>query len=118
MLVGRLTVIEIDLLHWEDGVVEETPVVAANRLAVKRFAVQMAKAKLSLSLVRVAQLTIVKLPDKKRGPVNGRTSDGYDVQFTARVVSNVGKSYEWTRTVFVAPHNPNIESRSTRWNPS
>ena len=117
MLVDRLTVLEIDLRHSEDSGVDETPVGAAKRYAVERFAEQMAKAGLPLSLVRDAQLNITKLPGAKRGPVNGRPSDGYDIRFTARVVSDVGKTYEWTRTVFVAPHNPRIELRSIRATP-
>lgn len=115
MLVDRLTVSEIDLLHSEDSGGGETPVAAAKRFAVERFAEQMAKAGLSLSLLRDAQLNITKLPDAKRGPVNGRPSDGYDIRFTARAVSDTGKTYERVQTVFVAPHNPRIELRSTRW---
>jgi hypothetical protein len=114
MLVAQTESLDFDLLHAEDNSAE-TPLVAnAKRLAAERFADQVGKAGLPISCLCKARLHIARLPDAIRGEVNGHVCVGHDVQFVATVVSDVGKTYERATSVFVAPHNRFVESRSTR----
>jgi len=114
ILLGDVEELKIDLLSGSVGTSQPAPVTAAIELAVQRFAEQVEKAGLSVSCVREARLEITKLPGSQRGAVHGHISVGNHVRFVARVVSDYGKTYEGTRTVFVAPHDASVERRSTR----
>ncbi len=114
MLIGQTESLDFDLLHAEDNNAE-TPLVAnAKRLAVEKFADQVGKAGLPISYLRKAWLHIFWLPDVIQGVVNGQVCAGHDVRFMATAVSDVGKTYEWTTSVFVSPHNSLVEHQSTR----
>jgi len=114
MLVGDVGELKIDLLSPSAATSASAPVAAAIQLAAQKFREQMEKAGLSVSWVREARLDITRLPDSRRGPVNGRVCAGHDVRFVARVVSDYGKAYESEMSVFVAPHDSGVELRSTR----
>ena len=114
MVVDHLDSLDIDLLHPEGNSVGATPVAFATWLAVERFAEQIERAGLSISHLREARLSITKSPVVTHGPVNGHVCAGHYVRFAAKAVSQLGTTYERATSVFVAPHDPRVESRSTR----
>jgi hypothetical protein len=113
-MVESLDCIEFDLLA-ADLVVSDPIVEFARRLAVGRFTDQLRKATLEPSRIREATLAIKRLPKTIVEPVNGRPSNGHGVRFEVTAITDTGQQYEAARTVFVAPHNPERESRSVRW---
>jgi hypothetical protein len=114
MIVGGLEEMDIDLLRFEDCAADAAPLPAAKNLAVTRFSEQIEKSRLAVSCVREARLTITKAPGTSSGLVNGCMRPGYEVRLTARAASDLGKTYESIISIFVAPHNPSVEQRSTR----
>ena len=112
-LVGYLEHLEIDLLastSEESG----SAVSVATDLAAKRFADQVCKSGIDLRLICDARLCIERPPSTNPGTVNGRPSAGYSVRFRATATVDTGRIFESERVLFVAPHNPLIESRSNR----
>jgi len=112
-LVESIDIVRIDLLAEAESA-DSTPSGFARRLAAQRFSEQIAKAGLSRESFREAYLDISKSAESTVGFVNGRSSSGYDVRFQAHVVTDLGRAYDSTASIFVAPHDPKIESRSTR----
>lgn len=112
-LVRELDELRIELLPPDDSH-PDSPTGVAVQLAVVRFRDQFQKAGLELRQVQEAWLTIRKLPGVATGPVNSRPTEGHSVSFSAEAVMAGGRRYEKQRTVFVAPHDPNAESRCTR----
>lgn len=114
MLVSESGEINIDLLNATGDWVGGEATASAVRLASMRFKEQMAKAGLDLSCLREARLSITRTPGLRDGYVNGHRAVGSEMNFAARAVSLHGKAYECKKSVFVAPHNPEVELRSTR----
>ena len=89
----------------------DAPVAVAQRLAIRRFAEQMRKAGVDLSVVREAVLWWTRDSE----PVLGRQGDyesvGHNVEFTVRVVMDVGRTIERRHSAFVAAHDPSRERR-------
>ncbi|HWY78072.1 MAG TPA: hypothetical protein VN281_20825 [Verrucomicrobiae bacterium] len=50
------------------------------------------------------------------GPVNGRTCAGHRYLLVANATSDLGKHYTAHKRIFIAPHDPSVEHRSTRRN--
>jgi hypothetical protein len=113
-LLHEIDTLHVDLLVANAEEPNVTPSVFARRLATQKFAEQIAKAGLPRPWLREAHLSAAKSAVEKPGVVNGRTCPGYEVIFRANAVTDLGKVYESTMSVFVAPHNPKIELRSTR----
>ena len=113
-LVEGIDTVRIDLLAEVSESADSTPSGFARRLAAQKFSEQIAKAGLSRECFREAYLDLLKLPESAQGLVNGRSSSGYHVRFQAHVVTDLGRAYDSTASIFVAPHDPKIESRSTR----
>ena len=67
--------------------------------------------------IRAADLTMTVGLDSAAGTINGHNATGHIVRFRARAVTDLGRSYERTASIFVAPHDPMIESRSLRATP-
>ena len=109
-----LTEAEIDLLGRPFGAAVDDPWVAAAGLAAAKFQQQVQKVGLTLSQVRSARLHIRKLPELVQEDVNGRPASGHKVIFCATAVMDNGRRHERERTLFVAPHDERLESRSTR----
>ena len=86
----------------------------ASGLARQRFSEQLAKAKIPLSFVREAQLTVDRSDSPTRGFVNERAVEGHVFRFSVRAVSDRGAVFEDQASVFVAPHNAKLERRSAR----
>ena len=68
------------------------PMATARRLAVTKFAEQIAKAGLAVSRFRDAYLDITKSVDSRRGIVNSRVCSGYELRFMAKAVTDLGKT--------------------------
>ena len=114
ILLGSLGELQIDLLGPVQGDPQGPAIAAAIQLARQRFREQIEKAGSSISCTRDASLKIMRLPQPETGAVNGRICAGHRVRFVARVVSDLGKTYESEKCVFVAPHDPKVELRSAR----
>ena len=114
LVVGDTEELRIDLLSPSVGPTASAPVAAAIRLAAQKFREQMEKAGSTVSCAREARLDITRSPASHNGVVNGRLCAGYNVRFRATVVSDYGKTYESEASVFAAPHDSQVERRSTR----
>jgi hypothetical protein len=114
MLTDEMGQLNINLLNTACETSEVTPMTFAARLAVTKFEEQMKKAGLSLSCLREARLVATKSHDLVNGYVNGHPCVGFNVRFVVTAVSPQGKIYERKKSFFVAPHDPNMELRSTR----
>ena len=114
ILIGDVGELNIDLLSPSVDPTASAPMAIAIRLAAQKFREQMEKAGSGVSCVREGWLNITKLPDSQRGVVNGRVCNGQNLRFVAKVVSDYGKTYESKLSLFVAPHDSTVESRSTR----
>jgi len=90
---------------------EDTPEGAARQLAVCRFEEQISKSGLDVAIVRSAGLRIQMQPETVQGRQGDHSSDGHLVEFVATAVMDNGHRYASTRTVFVAPHDPDKERR-------
>ncbi|HEX4342556.1 MAG TPA: hypothetical protein VH255_04150 [Verrucomicrobiae bacterium] len=106
--------VTINLLNPETDFSENQTLAFAVNLAKRKFSEQLTKNNFPISRIREAHLEIKKLPEPKKGFVNGRASAGNDFRFTTKAASANGKIFEATVLVFIAPHNPSIESRSAR----
>jgi len=115
-LVGDLGELEFNLLSpGASGL--ETPRASAEELAATNFEDQVRKAGLRTSQVRDARLKIKRSPEVARGSVNGHPCAGYNVTFHAGAVMDDDRRYECEQVLFVAPHDPRVEFRSTRARP-
>lgn len=89
------------------------PLTIARQLATQRFVDQLGKSRLNPSLVREARLMIERLADD--GSVPGQHfRNGFNLRFHVSATADTGRQFEREATVFVAPHDPHLESRSTR----
>jgi len=114
VLISEVDRLNINLLDTVYDASEKTPASAAVQLAAAEFRDQIEKARVSLSWIREARLAVAKSPDARDGFVNGHRSAGFDVSVVTRVVMDSGKTYEHQKKLFVAPHDPQVEQRSTR----
>ena len=114
-LAGDLDTVTMDLLEVCAGAF--TPLDVTRRLAAQRFAEQVVKSGLPRDWIRAADLTMTVGLDSAAGTINGHNVTGHIVRFRARAVTDLGRSYERTASIFVAPHDPMIESRSLRATP-
>jgi len=99
----------IDLLG--SAPVRDGPTEAARHLAVRRFAEQLHKSGLTLEVVREATLQIARVAEVIKGRQGDFVADGHMVRFSARSVMDDGRVYQDECTVFVAPHDPEKETR-------
>ena len=112
-LVADTARISVDLLD-KSAANEDTPTGYAKWLAVHRFEEQVRRNNLPIAWLREARLEIARSNETRSIFVNGRSSPGYGMQFLAHAVTDLGKTYQRTSLIFVATHNPEVESRSTR----
>jgi len=92
----------------------ECPLGVAVSSAAGKFTDQLQKAGLARPQVQEAWLTIRKMSEQITGSVNGVACAGHNVGFSAEAVMEGERRYERERVVFVAPHNADVERRSTR----
>ena len=113
-LANDIQQLKINLLNPQISNYEGKPLVFAVELAKRKFCEQIEKNGLSISWIREAHLEIAKLPQSKSGFVNGRASAGNNFRFAVQASTDYGKTHKTETTIFIAPHNPSIELRSTR----
>ena len=116
MLVSKEKFLNIDLLNSNSDWSVSTPLAIAHQLAVQKFREQLEKTDLSISCVQEAHLDITRLPNLRNGTVNGHICVGYNMLFQVKVTSDFDRKYKGEMSIFVAPHDPRIELRSTRSN--
>ena len=112
-LADEIQQLKIDLLN-QSPIFEHKQMAFAVELAKRKFREQMEKNRIPISWIHEAHLEIAKLPQEKNGFVNGRAIWGNDFRFAIQAKTDCGKTYKTEVTIFVAPHNPTIESQSTR----
>ncbi len=115
--IADVSKLAIDLLNPAVGATESAPLAAAVRLAALKFREQLEKGRCDVLVIREARLDITKSPEVSRGLVNGRMTVGHNFLFVATAVTDLGRIYKGEMSVFVAPHDPGIERRSTRYVP-
>lgn len=113
-LTEEIYPINIDLIRPSNKT-NRVPLDYATELATRKFAEQALKAEIALTRIHEAWLTISKSTAICRGAVNGRSTPGFNMIFEARVITNSKRTLKSQMHVFVAPHNPTVETRSTRW---
>lgn len=113
-LVEGMEAMRIDLLDEVNGSREPPPFGFVSWLAARKFGEQLVKAGLPREWIREAYLDLSRPAEGTMDEINGRTSFGSDVRFQAHVVTDLGRIYEKAISVFVAPHDPEVESRSGR----
>jgi hypothetical protein len=111
MMVEEFEGLKFNLLSSVPGKIENSPLGAARLLAAQKFQEQLAKADLPLSYAHEASVEIRKLPEATTGFVNGRRCPGWIFEFTAKVVTESGYAFTRAKSVFVAPHDPDVERR-------
>lgn len=112
MLVGDPNPHTIDLLAGPAPA--KDPLTAAGVIAQQRFREQLAKAGLAAEHIREAWLELQRSPRTARVFQNGLAATGFELTLTARVISDLGTTYESKQSIFAAPHDPAIELQSTR----
>jgi hypothetical protein len=113
LLVPELGVLEIGLL-------DDPP--APDRTPVARFAAHRAREVFSKQAalagvnhhVREATVTLSRRDTREEALVNGHFRPAFEIDVTARAVTDLGTVYEKKRTLVVAAHDPGIEHRSIR----
>ena len=110
-LVDDVRQVKIDLMSTGGEDDDTMPMATARRLAVTKFAEQIAKVGLAVSRFRDAYLDITKSVDSRRGIVNSRVCSGYELRFMAKAVTDLGKTYASEMSLFVAPHDANAEKQ-------
>ena len=113
LAVEALDGLEVDLLA-DASAPSMDPVKEIRRLAMARFAEQLAKVGLPRSVLRNARLSVVRTAASPSGTPGAR---GQPYTFTVRVETDFGRSYRADCSVFIAPNDPNVFSRSRRRGP-
>jgi len=111
--VFNLDRIEIDLLD-SSVAIPVTPLSFAAEFAHIKFIDQIHKWGFDLMVIRKAILTIERLA-RRDGLVNGNFAEGFEIQFSVSAASDIGNVYKSELGVFVAPHNPAFERKSSRF---
>lgn len=76
---------------------------------------EVAKQRIPASFLKSARLEITRSSTPAtEGRVNGHITGGYDVVFAVRVESDLHTLYASKLSVFVAPHDADLETRSVR----
>jgi len=112
LLISDLSCSTVDLLVDEPTTIGPEAWRAFVTIARCRFAEQ-------LQLNSVARFVRRAALDVKRGrllsgTVNGHISNGYDVTLSVEAVSDLARVYRDHASLFVAAHDPSLESRSLR----
>ena len=116
-LLGFLAVhrrsLEIDLRHSVPGA-SDSPEDHFIDLASRKFVEQLDKWRIPHMWVAGARLDVIWANEPSSGFVGGVRQSGYEATFAASVKTDLGRTLAGAKHVFVAPHNPHLESRSAR----
>src|SRR6266540_4566929 len=113
LLLDALGDLEVNLMEPAPSKAA-TPTEWAVMYARQRFLDQVGKSGLPAARIVRAQLTIKRLAGSEEGRVNGHVRSGARLEFVAEAALDTGASFDVRRDLFVAPHDPAIELRSTR----
>jgi hypothetical protein len=86
----------------------------AIELAKEKFGEQLEKAAVSRSWVRESHLQITLSPEAEARFSNSSFRNGHNYRFCARVLTDLARTVEAEIYVYVAPHDPALETRSRR----
>jgi hypothetical protein len=105
--------LEIDLLSLPEEELLRSPMSAATLHARLSFAEQLEKVGIPRPWVREAVLEIARRPGRRdeRASWNGPMRSGHTYRFAAHALSDLGRRFEAEVRIFVAPHDPQLESR-------
>ena len=116
-LLGFLAVqrrsLEIDLRHGSRRRTD-SPEEHFVELASRKFEEQLGKWRIPPAWVAGARLDVLWSKDAVNGFVGGARQAGYEATFAASVQTDLGRTLSRAKHLFVAPHNPRLESRSAR----
>jgi hypothetical protein len=116
-LLGFLAVqrrsLEVDLRGVTRGIAD-SPEDHFIELASRKFDEQLVKWRVPPSWVAGARLDVIWSKDRVSGFVGGVRQDGFEATFAAAVKTDLGRTLARAKHVYVAPHNPRLESRSAR----
>jgi hypothetical protein len=112
LLVREGSKFEFDLLSPASG--QSSLARFASHIAARAFRAQVEKSVVPIPCFSRAILQIENTGRSRVGLVNHRPTLGFEVSFAVIVLSDLGKQYSKQIVVFVAPHDPAIEHRSTR----
>lgn len=110
-LADQRRMTEIDLLP-APAMIATTPLEVAIQRARRLFQSQLAPQDVKLDEVASAVLKFITHPQEIELNVNGHASAGYLMEFTAIAVSTKNRVFQVSRTIKVARHNPEAETRS------
>lgn len=91
-----------------------TPIIHAKQIAARTFAERTSRMRVPIHYITEAYLEVMT-PEKQRKFWAGEHWRlGHDVEIRAVAITDLGRWYEEKITLFVAPHDPKFEHRSTR----
>jgi len=112
-IVNHLDKLEIDILS--PSIPEKQDARGTAKLLVAtKFMEQIRKSGLGSSCVISASVVLSKSSVMRSCIVEDSDRTGFDVTFEACAYIDLGKRYDRSDTVFVAPHDPTLERRSAR----
>ena len=113
-ITDEMTNLTINLLEVEDASTENDVVLFVAQLARRKFREQMDKMHVPISFVHGAKMSISRSDAPARGFVAGHLCKGHIYIFSVQVISDLGRPFQATTQMFVAPHSRLLEHRSTR----
>jgi hypothetical protein len=113
-LATKRASLEIDLRGGTQKTYRDSPEDCFAELARRKFDEQLGKWRVPIAWVAGARLDVIWSRDVTRGFVGGTRQDGYEGTFAASVKTDLGRTMFRAKHVFVAPHNPCLESKSAR----
>jgi hypothetical protein len=106
--------IRLELLPFRETPHYSPLVRAAEKIARERFLALLEGARIPPEYVLQASLSLCRWGHPRRGMVNGRVVLGHDIRLMAIASTDTAKMYDTGKTIFVAPHDPALEQRSSR----
>jgi hypothetical protein len=116
LLVREGDEVSLNLLHTNSNFEESVIISAATGIARAKFNEIRQKFHIPAEFVSEGRVLVSKLEPATLGLVNGRTSKGHLYSVCAEATSDLGKKYTARKTIFIAPHDPAVEHRSTQRN--
>jgi hypothetical protein len=114
LLVRERADVSFDLLRGSSDMQEPSVFPSAAHLAKARFTSILEKYGIPAEFVSEANVTMLRLEPAVNGLVNGHACTGHRYLLRANATSDLGKHYTAHNHIFIAPHDPSLEHRSTR----
>jgi hypothetical protein len=114
LIVRARTEFSFDLLRGSSDMQEPSVFSSAARIAQSRFTSVLEKYGIPAEFVSEANVTLLQLEPAVNGSVNGHACTGHRYLLRANATSDLGKRYTAHKRIFIAPHDPSLEHRSTR----